>query len=225
MTDAQPTACDTLTAAIEERSHLPADFDLDAAAHAATVSLATGLPLTVNPADVLALTREVRRLRVHSAAWVDLLAESVFREAQATDPILKYPLVCLDDTGDGYYLPWSGSCDAPVDYRYTRQQALDRGWMPHHLDTARRPDPETGFFFNRGGPRERPLTVDALKEAWESPETHAAFRLTPDKVACATTQDIAPDGKGGWKTGDVYWSPWHPDDTPDELPDGWPDRF
>lgn len=172
------------------------------------------------------LLAEIARLRVIEADRITLLEGYAYQEASQWDPDLKYPLRRIDDDA---YLPWSGSGDSPAGYGLmTRAQALTRGWLARHVDTAdtRASERKSDIVYNRAGPGEKCLTRDALKEAYASREAHGEFLLTPDKVQPLTTSEPAiKNAAGEWEHQPTYWVPWSPDEVPDTLPDGWRDRY
>lgn len=176
-------------------------------------------------AEIVALIAEIDRLRVLEADRVTLLDGLAYTEASKWDPFLKSALRRIDDD---CYMPWSGGSDGPAACGFlTREEALARGWRTSHLDradadAAKRTD---RIIFNRAGPREAFLTVDALKEAYASPEAHREFRLTPEKLQVHKTSGGVNPETGEWDDKYVHWVPWGPDEVPEALPDGWRDRF
>jgi hypothetical protein len=178
--------------------------------------------VNVSAATLHMLVEEVRHLRGIAEQHLVLLEAAADQEAQRYDYELRYPIVYLADDA---YIAWAGGSDAPVGWVMTEAQALERGYTRKRLDAA--PGPDTrGYFYNRSGPWEKPLTVAAMLEAFASPEAHAAFRLTPDKVMTYTTSESVQDpDTREWVSGPTYWVPWHPDETPETLPEDWKDRY
>jgi hypothetical protein len=184
---------------------------------------ADGAPIRhpVDGAVVAMLVTEVRYLRTVAADRMTLLEDAADHEAREFDRLLRYPLVRLaNDT----YIPWSGSVEAPTGTTLTAAQALDRGWIPKRIADARTPSAD-GYLHNGAGPGGKSLTVAAIIEAFASDEAYRAFRLTPAKVQCSTTSGRTDPGTGAWDDETVYWTPWHPDETPEVLPADWKDRY
>jgi hypothetical protein len=205
--------------AIAQRPDIDLDYVRDTLARTKTPTAA------VIPNHVfITMAKETARLRALEDDRITLLETLAFDEAQRYDRTLQYPLRRI---AEDCYLPWSGSSDSPVETGLlTREEALARGWLPMHLDHAdARASQDGDVIYNRAGPSEKALTREALIEAYSSQEAHAAFRLTPDKVQPYTRGGGMNPATGKWDDAYVEWVPWAPDDQPDDLPEGWRDRF
>lgn len=117
------------------------------------------------------------------------------------------------------YVEWSSVVDAPVSYVQTRQELLDAGEDSERLDRTDRQghsyhynyykSTEDFVAFNRAGPKESSLTLDAIRRMYANPEAYEAFTLEPEDIRPYTLDD---GGVG-------YWVPWPPGQAPKVITD------
>jgi hypothetical protein len=125
--------------------------------------------------------------------------------------------------GEDEYLEWSSVVDAPVTAILTRAEAL--ATFPHdrveradangHSAMWCDPKPGTEFVrYNRAGPKESCLTVDAIRRRYRPGADDDPLR--PEEIQTGVTSyanhpDIDPDR--------LFWVPWRPSEPPDAITD------
>lgn len=130
----------------------------------------------------------------------------------------NHPVIYL---GDDRYILWSGICDAPASYVMNRAQAIAAGVPEEDLDQAqvrghsyrKRPPAlaEQLLAFNRAGPDDCCLTVDAICRRYRSATDFESFTLQSDDIRPHIT--ACYDGSSMV----AYWVPWAPGTGPAEI--------
>lgn len=122
---------------------------------------------------------------------------------------------------DNEYAEWTTVMDAPATYIVNREEAVE-AWGADRIALCDAQGTSSPFGDtlqdiidgNRAGPKEQPLTLEAIREAYASPEAWEAFEMTAEKLHL-------PENRDHWGTDQEIWhafyfggdlSQWHTGD-------------
>lgn len=135
---------------------------------------------------------------------------------------------CIVKLADDKFIEWSSVVDAPVSAWLIRTAAaaqwgedrVARADRNGHSARDMKPCPPGEFAtFNRAGPNEESLTLDAIIRRYAT-ETGPDEPLTPADILPSWSNGFTDDGKPDDDTGPIYeWRPWRPGEAPDVMPD------
>lgn len=139
---------------------------------------------------------------------------------------------CIVKLDDDKFIEWSSVVDAPVSAWLTRTAASAR-WGEDRVARADRnghsardmkPRPPGEFAtFNRAGPNEESLTLDAIIRRYAT-DADPDEPLTPGDIMPTWSNDWNDAGEPVDEHGAVYtWRPWRPGEAPDVMPT--PDEY